>query len=407
MAANIYNILSGLHEADVKLNTKIGTSVSSLNTLISNNYDTITGGYLNGFTAEGSLKAAIDEIKAKIGDTGEGEVTLNEQVVINQQNITTVSGNLNIVSGNLNTVSGNLNTVSSNLDVVSGKVDQLVTDSVVAVTYSGATGEYANVYTITQGGEPIGTINIPKDQFLANVSYDHDTRNLTFTYELSGSKSDVVVSIDELVDVYTVAADSEGYLTISGNQIKLSGIDAAISAAITALNISQYATTTYVDNQDAATLSSAKKYTDDTVAGLNIDQYATDADVAYISGVLNGYTTEGSVKNDVDAADAAAAAAAAAAATADGKAVAAQGTADQAAAAAATADGKAVAAQAAADAAQGTANQAVSDAAAAAQAATDAETNAKAYAKTYTDDLFSNTELAGLETAINQFNASL
>ena len=76
-------------------------------------------------------------------------------------------------------------------------------------------GTYAAKYELTAGGEVLGTIDIPKDQFLSNVNYDHASKNLTLTVQ---DGSNVEVSLTELVDVYT-AGDG---ISIAGNVIAIS-----------------------------------------------------------------------------------------------------------------------------------------------------------------------------------------
>ncbi len=92
-----------------------------------------------------------------------------------------------------------------------------------------------------------------EDGVLQDVDYNAETRELTFTWNIViGTEGDKiiyktdVVSIDDLVDVYTagngldladnafsvkVAADSEKFLSVDANGVKLSGVQTAIDAA--------------------------------------------------------------------------------------------------------------------------------------------------------------------------------
>ena len=97
------------------------------------------------------------------------------------------------------------------------------------------------IYHLMVGEINKGTINIPKDQFLSQVSYDAETNILTFIIEGSEAKSTVSVDLNDLVDTYfagdgltldekrtfilNIDNASEDYLTLSSNGLKLSGID--------------------------------------------------------------------------------------------------------------------------------------------------------------------------------------
>ena len=86
-----------------------------------------------------------------------------------------------------------------------------------------------------------GTINIPKDQFLKQVTYDNLTNVLTFIITTSsGIDNEIDIDLTDLVDDYIagnglkldsktfsilVDENSDKYLTLSENGLKLSGID--------------------------------------------------------------------------------------------------------------------------------------------------------------------------------------
>lgn len=100
------------------------------------------------------------------------------------------------------------------------------------------------VYTLRVDGEDRGTINIPKDQFLKDVSYNNVTNELVFTFVTKDTDNkEVRVNLTDLVDIYTagnginidnkqisvkIDDTSDPYITISENGIKVSGIDEAL-----------------------------------------------------------------------------------------------------------------------------------------------------------------------------------
>lgn len=59
-------------------------------------------------------------------------------------------------------------------------------------------------YTLMVNNESRGSINIPKDQFLKNVTYDTETKQLVFTFVTLDEEEHVErISINDLKDVYT------------------------------------------------------------------------------------------------------------------------------------------------------------------------------------------------------------
>lgn len=101
-------------------------------------------------------------------------------------------------------------------DPTTGKWKRLSDDLGGSVTLTKATnpGNFAAKYELTFKGEVVGTIDIPKDQFLSAVNYDHTSKKLTLTVQ---DGSEVEVSLAELVDVYT-AGDG---IQITGNTISI------------------------------------------------------------------------------------------------------------------------------------------------------------------------------------------
>ena len=101
-------------------------------------------------------------------------------------------------------------------DPLTGKWKRLSDDLGGSVTLTKATnpGNFAAKYELTFKGEVVGTIDIPKDQFLSAINYDHTSKKLKLTVQ---DGSEVEVSLAELVDVYT-AGDG---IQITGNTISI------------------------------------------------------------------------------------------------------------------------------------------------------------------------------------------
>lgn len=107
-------------------------------------------------------------------------------------------------------------------------------------------------YTLKVDGQDVGEINIPKDQFLKSVTYDAGNKELVFVFETTEGTVTTNVSVNDLVDTYTagngltltgnefavrINEDSESYLTVSEEGIKLLGIDAALAEKANAADV--------------------------------------------------------------------------------------------------------------------------------------------------------------------------
>ena len=108
-------------------------------------------------------------------------------------------------------------------------------------------------YTLMVNNESRGSINIPKDQFLKNVTYDTEAKRLVFTFVTLDEEEHVErISINDLKDVYTAGNG----INIDNNVISadFSSVEAAISDEKT-----QRETT---DNEIKSTLDTKANITD-------------------------------------------------------------------------------------------------------------------------------------------------
>lgn len=108
------------------------------------------------------------------------------------------------------------------------------------------------IYTLLVDGQERGTINIPRDQFLKNVSYNDETNNLEFTFIVRGENNEEVekqvnVNMTDLEDIYSagdglnlenkqfsvkVDADTQPYIEVSSNGVKIIGINEALDKKV-------------------------------------------------------------------------------------------------------------------------------------------------------------------------------
>lgn len=111
------------------------------------------------------------------------------------------------------------------------------TDLIKLEAGDNSTGEFASVYalkiadsTVDGGYATVGTINIPKDQFLKGAEYKDGSINLTFAV----ADQDVVTSIDvkDLIDTYTAAAGAaEIQLKVENNEFSATIVNGAVTTA--------------------------------------------------------------------------------------------------------------------------------------------------------------------------------
>lgn len=258
-------------------------------------------------------KTAREEAISELTDTVNGkanasEVYTKEEIdskgyLTEHQDISTLA-----TKNELNTVSDNL---SQSFTTLQNEVEKKV-EKVEIVKNSQSDLQY----TLKVDGIDAGEINIPKDQFLKEVTYDASSKELTFTFETTSGVNVTKIKIDDLVDTYVagngltltdnkfevrVNEDSETYLTVSEEGIKLLGIDAALA---TKANVGDSYTKSESDAKyltehqslaDYAKITDVKTV-DNKVTALE-DRVSTNENKL---SVINGNEAEeGSVKNAV------------------------------------------------------------------------------------------------------------
>lgn len=144
-------------------------------------------------------------------------------------------------------------------------------------------------YTLQVDGVPVSEINIPKDQFLKEASYNTGSKSLVFVFVTSEGETTTSVDISDLVDTYTAgdgltladnkfsvrkATLSEGYLTVTPDGISINGIDTAIATLNDTINAKSSEAQQNAINAASADATSkadkalvdAKTYTDNGLA---------------------------------------------------------------------------------------------------------------------------------------------
>lgn len=193
---------------------------------------------IEGSAAEvDKIKQEIEEINEIIGD-GLSPETLTDAIKdINTKLGTGFSESFTVV------------------DALAALADEL-TDALTVTLESSDDPDYAKVYTLKQGGEIVGTINIPKDIVIKEGKLVHgywsgdtfveDEQGTDVAIKLVLNNDDVIyINAKDLIDTYTagngislenneisVKIDESGepFLTVGEDGVKIDGIQAAIDA---------------------------------------------------------------------------------------------------------------------------------------------------------------------------------
>ena len=192
-----------------------------------------------------ALSGAIETINGIIGD-GLSPQTLTEAI--------------NELNGKLGSGFTENYTVADALEELG---DALVEALTITLEESSGTSEYAKVYTLKQGDNVVGTINIPKDLVIKEGSLVHgtwdgdefieDPEGPDVAIKLVLNNDDVIyINAKGLIDVYTAGdgidltdneisvkldETGEAFLTVGENGLKLDGVQTAIDSAIEAAKL--------------------------------------------------------------------------------------------------------------------------------------------------------------------------
>lgn len=155
----------------------------------------------------------------------------------------------------------------------------------LGLTLDNSTG----VLTLTgKGGAALATIDLPLEQILKTAEFDPSTNHLELVFNTTTGDQSIEVDLSELVDTYTAGnglelsgtafsvkkdPNSESYLTVSANGVKLDGVDDAISTAVDAAK-----------SELNDSINTVKAYTVNTKA-ISTNPVLNGADIA-----LTGYT---------------------------------------------------------------------------------------------------------------------
>ena len=221
-------------------------------------------------------------------------------------------------------------------EALSGRIDALQTNLAVTLDDTAAPGEgILKVYTIKQGGNSIGTINIPKDLVATSGSLVYCTKSESTYTEVNSSTEGAIACIKMTIQngnpFYIEVADLIEYNSVKSNtEIILTDTGHEIEATVGAISSSKITFTPSGDNPTDTTVQAALRdlYTQIGEGGsvasqiqteiqkLNADLDASGTPAHNGTFVVSGVTEVDGVITSVDSVEVEAAGAAAAVKTA-------------------------------------------------------------------------------------------
>lgn len=217
------------------------------------------GGYLKIEAADPatvSVTAGSDGVKialttafvTKVNDTATQLATIAADYLTSADKtaLNTLITNLSNKVGDTADLATTSKTVVGAINEIAESVSMSGTAAKVTLTASGATGDYAQVYTLKQGTATVGTINIPKDmvvtggEIVTNPSEQPAGTYIKLT--LQNVANPLYINVAQLVDVYTAQQNAtQVQLTVGANNV----ISAVIVAgSITATELASNAVAT-------------------------------------------------------------------------------------------------------------------------------------------------------------------
>lgn len=209
--------------------------------------------------ARGEVTSKDKTVKMTDGTDGGFDVAVNIDGTTIIKNAS--SGVLSVASGALTQYKGSNAVKVSEVDPENNKTVSLSINSNDKVLTQSNDGLFANInltWDKTEGLKLIGKDSIEiatipatdfiKDGMLDNATYDEETHKITLTFNTAAGKQPIELNLSDLVDTYeagngleltgkefsikkSAEADSEGFLKVGTDGIKVSGVQDAINTA--------------------------------------------------------------------------------------------------------------------------------------------------------------------------------
>lgn len=243
--------IEDLQESDTK-SVKYLDFDTDRKTIQLKNHDTISGVMTNGDGANLAMiskwdKADFGSVKLPFNMNGsEARPTYNDdkEVALVEDVDAKVSGESERVDEAIKTVNDAL---TASIDAINDDIENNIKpaiDAKVSLVELIQDADNQLHYELMVDGIKKGDINIPKDQFLKDVSYDSTTKELIFVFDTQEGEKTTKVDISELIDTYEAGngleltddvfsikldPSSQSYVEVGVDGIKIVGVDEAVS----------------------------------------------------------------------------------------------------------------------------------------------------------------------------------
>ena len=262
----IENEIKERKEADAKLNEAIATvntnlvdAVNAINQNVADGFNTINGGIENEIKPSIAEKVPFTKVTKDgveyqvivlgnhanlLGYGAEGNNTYNLAMVSKWNKADFGSAQLEI---NLNGSAERPTYNDTKELALLEDVDNVLKGSISLVKKSDLE------YTLMVDGVDCGTITLPKDQFLKDVSYDGETNILKFVFDTTDGEKTTDIDMSDLVDTYVagnglmlesntfsinIDANTQRYIEVSAEGLKIVGVNEALSTKVDLVDIS-------------------------------------------------------------------------------------------------------------------------------------------------------------------------
>ena len=231
------------------VNSNLVTSIDTINKNLFDSINTINGGIDNEIRPELEKAVKYQDV-ATVENPGRKAIILeNHDIILGKT--TDGSANALIMMSKWNKV--DVGTAQNEINLNGSALRPTYNDTKEIALLEDINGDLSTInlvqksplqYELQVGDRIAGTIDIPKDQFLKDISYDADAHVIKFTVETTSGDTTTEINISDLVDEYlagnglaldghtfSVKLDgtSQKYIEVTAEGLKIVGIDEALA----------------------------------------------------------------------------------------------------------------------------------------------------------------------------------
>lgn len=190
--------------------------------------NTMVGVVVDGSTADGGTiyKVYDSSLRTKLGNMDTSIADATDAAAAAQADVDALEASVGVIPA--------ASSASTVIGYVDEKVASAVSDSSVSVSEAAGSGDVLKVYTISQGGNTVGTINIPKDLVATQGELVYCTKSGNTYTEATASTEGAIacikmtiqngdpfyIEVQDLIEYNSVTSNSEITLTDTGHVIE-------------------------------------------------------------------------------------------------------------------------------------------------------------------------------------------